>query len=203
MAAIWAGDIMRNHEFRIMKKVGLLQIFLSFAKVGALTFGGGYAMLPLLQKEAVERHNWLTDNDISDYYALAQCSPGLIAVNMAVYIAYPLRGLAGVVAAALGVIAPSVLIILLLATLLQTLSHIELITHAFAAIRAAVAVLVIQAVYRLYKNGIVDTPTQIIFILTLIAGVLNIISPVLMILIAAFSGIIIQIIKKRKAGDGQ
>ncbi|MCL1974691.1 MAG: chromate transporter [Firmicutes bacterium] len=186
-----------------MKKVGLLQIFLSFAKVGALTFGGGYAMLPLLQKEAVERHNWLTDNDISDYYALAQCSPGLIAVNMAVYIAYPLRGLAGVVAAALGVIAPSVLIILLLATLLQTLSHIELITHAFAAIRAAVAVLVIQAVYRLYKNGIVDTPTQIIFILTLIAGVLNIISPVLMILIAAFSGIIIQIIKKRKAGDGQ
>jgi len=179
----------------------LIQIFMSFAKVGALTFGGGYAMLPLLQREMVERQGWVENSDIGDYYALSQCSPGLIAVNMAVYIGYPLRGLTGALAAALGVIAPSVLVILLLASLLQNLAHVALVGHAFAAIRAAVAVLVVQSVYRLYKSGVVDKPTLAIFIVALLIGLLNIVNPVLVIMAAALAGMSVQWLKKRDQGN--
>ena len=183
-------------------RVSLIQIFFSFARVGALTFGGGYAMLPLLQREMVERRGWLNDGDIGDHYALSQCSPGLIAVNMAVYIGYPLRGPAGALAAALGVIAPSVLVILLLASLLQRFAGIELMGHAFAAIRAAVAALVLQSVYRLYKSGVKDKPTLVIFTLALITGVLNIVNPVFVIMAAAVAGIAVRAAGKRKAGGG-
>ena len=186
----------------IMQQISLMKIFFSFAKVGALTFGGGYAMLPLLQREAVERQGWLADSDITDYYALSQCSPGLIAVNMAVYIGYPLRGLGGVLAAALGVITPSVVVILLLASLLQSFAHVALVGHAFAAIRGAVAALVLQAVYKLYKSGVVDKPTLLIFVLALIIGILNIVTPVLVIAAAAAAGIAVQAARKRKTGGG-
>jgi chromate transporter len=181
-------------------QVRLIQIFLSFAKVGALTFGGGYAMLPLLQREAVERRGWLKDSDIGDYYALSQCSPGLIAVNMAVYIGYPLRGWPGALAAALGVIAPSVLVILLLAVLLQNFAQAELVGRAFSAIRAAVAALVIQSVYRLYKSGVVDKPTLVIFGAALALGLLNIVNPVLVIVASALAGLAVQALRKRKTG---
>ena len=185
-----------------MQNVGLIQIFFSFAKVGALTFGGGYAMLPLLQREAVERQGWLKDSDIGDYYALSQCSPGLIAVNMAVYIGYPLRGLPGALAAVLGVITPSVAVIMLLASLLQSFAHLELIGHAFSAIRTAVAALVLQSVYKLYKSGVADKPTLIIFALALIIGVLNIVNPVLVIVVAALAGMAVKAAEKRKTGGG-
>jgi chromate transporter len=182
--------------------VGLVKIFFSFAKVGALTFGGGYAMLPLLQREAVERQGWLKDSDIGDYYALAQCSPGLIAVNMAVYIGYPLRGLPGAIAAVLGVITPSVLVIMLIASLLQNFAQVALVGRAFAAIRAAVAALVLQAVYKLYKSGVVDKPTLVIFVAALAIGLLNIVTPVLVIVAAALAGIAVQAFRKRKPGGG-
>ena len=183
-------------------QVKLIQIFISFAKVGALTFGGGYAMLPLLQREMVLRQGWISDCDISDYYALSQCSPGLIAVNMAVYVGYPLRGLVGALVAALGVITPSVLVILLLASLLQKYAHVPVVVHAFAAIRAAVAVLVLQSVYRLYKSGVVDKPTLAIFAAALIIGILNIVNPVLVIVTAAFAGLAVQATRKRRRGNG-
>jgi chromate transporter len=184
-----------------MQTVRLTRLFFSFAKVGALTFGGGYAMLPLLQREVVEHQGWLSDSDITDYYALSQCSPGLIAVNMAVYIGYPLRGLAGAFSAALGVITPSVVVILLLASLLQNFAHLELVGHAFAAIRVAVAALVLQSVYRLYKSGVTDKPTLMIFGATLMIGLLNIINPVLIIVVAALCGIAVQTMKKRGRGN--
>ena len=182
-------------------RVSLIQIYFSFAKVGALTFGGGYAMLPLLQREAVMRHGWLADSDITDYYALSQCSPGLIAVNMAVYIGYPLRGLAGAIVAALGVITPSVLVILLLASLLQSFAQVALIGHAFAAIRVAVAALVLQSVYKLYKDGVPDKPALAIFGSALVIGLLNIVNPVLVIVAAAACGLAVQAKRKRGRGD--
>ena len=183
-----------------MQRVRLTQIFLCFAKVGALTFGGGYTMLPLLQREAVERQGWLKDKDITDYYALSQCSPGLIAVNMAVYIGYPLRGIAGALAAALGVIAPSVLVILLVASLLQKYAQAALVGQAFRAIRVAVAALVCQAVYRLYRSGVADKFALTIFGAALILGLFNIIHPILVIVAAAIGGITVQTVKKRRQG---
>lgn len=184
-------------------RVSLMQIFLSFAKVGALTFGGGYTMLPILQRETVARQRWATDSDITDYYALSQCSPGLIAVNMSVYIGYPLRGLPGAIVAALGVITPSVLVILLLASLLQSFAHVTLVGHAFAAIRAAVAVLVLQSVYALYKNGVVDKPTLAIFGAALLIGLFNIVTPVLVIVAAAVLGMAVQSARKHRRGGSR
>ncbi|MCL2496844.1 MAG: chromate transporter, partial [Clostridiales bacterium] len=133
--------------------------------------------------------------------ALSQCSPGLIAVNIAVYIGYPLRGLAGALAAALGIITPSVLVILLLAALLQNYAQVALMGHAFAAIRAAVAVLVLNSVYKLYKSGVVDKPTLVIFVLALVLGLLKIVNPILVIVAAALAGISIQWLRKRGRGD--
>ena len=113
-----------------------------------------------------------------------------------------MRGLPGVLAAALGVITPSFLLILLLASLLQNFAHVALVGHAFAAIRVAVAALILQAVYRLYKNGVEDKPSLAIFIAALIIGLVNIVNPILVIVAAAAAGIAVQAIRKRRRGRG-
>ena len=89
----------------------LLVLFLTFAKVGVMTFGGGYAMLPILQREVVENKGWATDEELTDYFAIGQCTPGVIAVNTATFIGYRYKGLAGGILATLGVISPSIIII--------------------------------------------------------------------------------------------
>jgi chromate transporter len=100
----------------------LLQMFWAFSKIGALTFGGGYAMLPIVQREIVETYGWVTDEEVLDYYALAQCSPGVIAVNTAAFIGYKKRGTLGAAVAALGVAFPSLIIILLIASFIAGFS---------------------------------------------------------------------------------
>lgn len=135
-----------------MKK--LLALFTAFFKVGILTFGGGYAMLPMLQREVVERNGWITEEEILDCYAIGQCTPGVIAVNTATFVGFRQAGIGGAVAATLGVIMPSLLIITVLSGIIRRFSHFEVIRHAFAGIRVAVCVLVGQAVVRLWKKGV-------------------------------------------------
>ncbi len=132
----------------------LFALFLSFFKVGALTFGGGYAMLPMLQREVVERQNWVTEEEILDCYAIGQCTPGVIAVNTATFVGYRQEGILGAIAATAGVIAPSLLIISLLAGIISRFSHLRAVQHAFAGIRVAVCVLVGQAVVRVWRKGV-------------------------------------------------
>ena len=93
----------------------LLDMFLTFARIGGFTFGGGYAMLPMLQKEVVNGRHWATDEELMDYYAIGQCTPGIIAVNTATFVGYKNRGIPGAIAATLGVIAPSLVIIMIIA----------------------------------------------------------------------------------------
>ncbi len=132
----------------------LLALFVSFFKVGILTFGGGYAMLPMLQREVVERREWITEEDILDCYAIGQCTPGVIAVNTATFVGFRQGGILGAVAATLGVIFPSLLIIAALAGIIRQFSHLQWVQHAFAGIRVAVCVLVGQAVVRLWRKGV-------------------------------------------------
>lgn len=138
-----------------MKK--LLDLFVAFFKVGLLTFGGGYAMLPMLQREVVERHGWITEEEILDCYAIGQCTPGVIAVNTSTFVGYRQAGVWGAVAATLGVIFPSLVIITVLANVIRRFSDFEIVNHAFAGIRVAVCVLVAQAVVRLWKKGVKGT----------------------------------------------
>lgn len=175
----------------------LWEIFLTFAKVGALTFGGGYAMMPLLQKEIVENKNWAQEEEIMEYYAVGQCLPGPIAINAAIILGHKLKGASGAVAAALGVMTPSVIVIMLLAAFLQGLMDIPLVGHAFAGIRVAVAALVIHTVVVLGKRGIKDIYGLLIFIVVFIFAIFTDISPAYIIVAAGLLGILIK-----KRGEG-
>ena len=116
----------------------VLDMFFTFAKVGVMTFGGGYAMLPILQREVVEKKHWATEEELMDYYAIGQCTPGVIAVNTATFIGQKNLGTLGGIFATLGVVFPSVVIISLLAGVIEAFSHIVWVQHAFGGIRVCV-----------------------------------------------------------------
>ena len=115
-----------------------LQLFWTFAQVGVCTFGGGYAMLPILQREVVDKRGWVTAEELADYFAIGQCTPGVIAVNTATFVGAKRKGNLGGVVATLGVVFPSVVIIVLIAAFLKSFAHIPAVGHAFAGVRAAV-----------------------------------------------------------------
>ena len=132
----------------------LWDLYISFFKIGAFTFGGGYAMLPMLQREVVQRHGWATEEELLDYYALSQCTPGVIAVNTATFVGTKLKGAFGGAISTLAVVTPSLLIILLISILLQSFAHYTVVQHALAGIRVAVAALVVSSVLNLWKKGV-------------------------------------------------
>ena len=146
----------------------LFDLFWTFCKIGALTFGGGYAMLPLIQREIVENKKWSTEKEILDYYAVGQCTPGVIAVNTATFIGYKLRGIIGGIVATLGVIFPSIVIILIIATFLQNFADLAIVQSAFAGIRVAVVALIITTVVKLIKSSIKDYLGVIIAIIAFV-----------------------------------
>lgn len=145
-----------------------LELFLTFAKIGVCTFGGGYAMLPILQRELVENKHWATEDDLADYYAVGQCTPGVIAVNTATFVGSKQRGVAGGIVASLGLVFPSVVIILVIAAFLQNFMHIQWVIHAFNGIRAGVVALILSSVIKLIRNGVKDAATLIIYCVVLL-----------------------------------
>ena len=169
-----------------------VDLFLTFAKIGAMTFGGGYAMLPIIQREVVEDKGWATEEEVMDYYAIGQCTPGVIAVNTATFIGQKLAGNLGAVSATFGVVSPSVVIISLLATVIEAFSHLTWVQHAFGGIRVCVCVLIVNAVVKLYKKAVVDKLTLAIFLLVALGSALLDLSPVVYVLIAAVAGILLQ-----------
>ena len=166
----------------------LLDLFLTFARVGGLTFGGGYAMLPMLQQEVVGKRHWATEEEIMDYYALGQCTPGIIAVNVATFIGYKNRGVIGAIAATAGMIFPSLIIITLIAAFLQNFAELELVKNAFAGIRVCVGVLVLDAVKTLGKKGVIDKATLVIAAVVFLGMLLSNISPILFVIGAGLAG---------------
>jgi chromate transporter len=177
----------------------LVQMFLTFAKVGVMTFGGGYAMLPILQREVVENKGWATEEELMDYFAIGQCTPGVIAVNTATFIGQKLKGIFGAIFATLGVVFPSLVIISLLAGVIEAFSHLVWVQNAFGGIRVCVCVLIANAVVKLYKKAVVDIPTFIIFLLVAVGSIFLPVSPVIFVLIAAVAGIILKAMGGKKA----
>ena len=163
----------------------LLVLFLTFAKVGVMTFGGGYAMLPILQREVVENKGWATDEELTDYFAIGQCTPGVIAVNTATFIGQKQRGIAGGIVATLGVVFPSLVIISALAGGIA----------AFSGVRVCVCVLIFNAVLKLMKSSMKDAWGIAIFAVIFVLSILTNLSPVIYVVAAALAGVLIQSLK--------
>ena len=134
----------------------LLDLFLTFMRIGAFTFGGGYAMLSLIQEEIVNNKKWASEEEMLDYYAVAQCTPGVIAVNTATFIGYKKGKVLGAIVATLGVVLPSIIIITCIAGVLSAFMKYEIVAHILGGIRACVAVLIINAVFTMSKRALVD-----------------------------------------------
>ena len=149
----------------------LLDLFWTFAKVGVMTFGGGYAMLPILQREVVEKKGWATEDELADYFAIGQCTPGIIAVNTATFVGQKNGGIPGGILATLGVVFPSLVIITLLASVIQTFAELAVVKHAFAGIRICVCVLIFNAVLKLGRKAVVDKPAAVIAVLVTLLAV--------------------------------
>ena len=176
-----------------------LDLFITFAKVGVMTFGGGYAMLPILQREVVDNKGWATEEELIDYFAIGQCTPGVIAVNTATFIGKKRKGVAGGVAATLGVVFPSLIIISLLAGVIEEFSHILWVQNAFGGIRVCVCVLILNAVVKLYKKAVVDKAALAIFLAVALGSYLLPVSPVVFVVIAAVLGIVLKSMKGGEA----
>ena len=180
-----------------MKK--LLKLFITFAKIGGFTFGGGYAMLPMLKKEVVESNKWATEEEILDYYAIGQCTPGIIAVNTATFIGYNEAGVLGSIFATLGVIAPSILIISLITAFVSNFADLAIVQNAFAAIRACVVVLIFSTVVDMAKKTLKDNTVRILFALVLCLALFTSVSTYLFIIAAFVLGSVYHCVKKMNA----
>ena len=172
----------------------LLDLFCAFFRIGLFTFGGGYAMLPLLQREIVEKKHWATEEELLDYFAVGQCTPGIIAVNTATFVGFKEKRLSGAIFATLGIVSPSLVIITVIAALLSNFAHIAAVQNAFAGIRVAVCVLILNSIVKLWKKSVVDKLTLGVFIAVFLGSVLlSHVSPVVFIVAAAVLGIVVRV----------
>lgn len=175
-----------------------LQLFLSFAKIGAMTFGGAYAMLPMLERELVENKKWVTEEEILDYFAIGQCTPGIIAVNVATFVGHKQKGVLGGIVATLGMIFPCLVIIDIIAAFLANFADIMFVQHAFAGIRVCVCALMLNAIIGFVKKSCIDTPTAIICACVAIGTYFLDVSPVIFVLIAGVLGVVIKNLEVKK-----
>ena len=170
----------------------LLDLFLLFAKIGSTTFGGGYAMLPVIQKELVEKRGWATDEELMDYLAIGQCTPGLIAINTATFIGEKRKGVIGGIVATLGFVTPALIIIMIVAALLQNFADYPAVQNAFAGIRVCVCVLILNAVLKLWKKSVTDKITLLIFAAVFLLTVFTAVSPAVLVIVSGVAGISIK-----------
>ena len=168
------------------------ELFITFAKMGSITFGGGMAMLPILQREVVDRKHWATEEELMDYYAIGQCTPGIIAVNTSTFVGQKVAGALGGIAATLGFVFPSLVIITLIAGLITNFSHLAWVKNAFAGVQVCVCVLIFNATVKLLKKAVVDRRTAVIFLVVLVSSLLLNLSPVWFVLLAALAGILLK-----------
>lgn len=177
----------------------ILPLFLTFAKIGAFTFGGGYAMIPLIQKETVEKHGWISDDDILDIVAIAESTPGPIAINAATFVGHKVCGFWGSFAATLGIVLPSFIIIYAISFVLRQFSEMRVIKYAFNGIRAGVLALILKALISMFrqcpKNLFAYTVAAAAF---LAVAFLNI-NVILVILACAVAGLVYSFVAERRA----
>lgn len=181
----------------------LLPLFLSFLKIGAFTFGGGAAMIPLIQKEAAERHKWISDEEIMEIVAIAESTPGPIAVNAATFTGYHAAGVPGAALATLGVVLPAFIVIAAVSSVLSIFGGNQWVRWAFGGVRAGVLALIVKSLAGMYrqcpKNALSYIITAGVFIA---AGFFNA-SVLLLIVLSALLGLFFSLKKRGKRGDSR
>ena len=175
-----------------------MNLFWTFCRIGGLAFGGGYAMLPMLQKEVVETHKWATEQELLDYYAVGQATPGIIAVNTATFIGYKEKGILGAIFATSGVVFPALIIIMSIAGFIDSFSDSNIVQHAFSGIRVAVGVLILNALVKMVKGSVKDILGIILFVATFIISIVFNISVVYIVVASALIGIISDFINRKR-----
>ena len=179
----------------------LLELFITFAKIGGFTFGGGYAMLPMLQREVVEKKKWATEEELMDYYAIGQCTPGIIAVNTATFIGYKYKGIIGGIVATLGCITPSIIIITIITAFIQAFAQYQPVQYALSGIRACVCALILDSIIKLGKKSLIDIYTVLIALIVLGCAIFTNISVAILVVGAGIVGILVKefVSKKEKS----
>ncbi len=178
-----------------------LDFYLTWFRIGLFTFGGGYAMLPMIEKEVIEKRHWTTEDEVMNYYAIAQCTPGVIAVNVATFVGYFQKGILGALVCTLGVISPSIVIISLIAGVLTAFSDLAVVQHALSGIRIAVCVLMSTSILKLFKKGVIDAGSGFIFLLILACAVFSNVSTVVLVVVSGILGVVFSLIKGKKGGN--
>lgn len=179
----------------------LLKMFLTFFKIGAFTFGGGYAMIPIIQEEIVNKRKWIDENEFLDAIAVAQGSPGPVAVNTSIYVGYRVGGLAGALMCLLGTILPSFFIILVVAKFFYQYRNNPILDKVFLGIRPAIVALILSAVYKLLKNSKFGYNKLLISLATTLIIVFLGVSPIYLVLFGAIGSVIINKIKSKKSSE--
>lgn len=177
--------------------IKLIDIYKIFFKIGAILLGGGYVIIPIMQRELVEKRNWLTEQELCDYYCVSQCLPGIIAINMSILVGYKLLKLKGAIASILGIITSPIIAILIVANLLDKIMHIPFIDRVFWGVNLSVIVLIYLAIKEMWQKSIVDVLSGFWFILILTLSLLKI-SPIILILSSIAFGAILYFIKRGK-----
>lgn len=167
----------------------LFLLYKAWFKMGLFTFGGGYAMLPMIEREVIQKHHWATEEEIMEYYAIGQCTPGIIAVNTATFVGYYQKGVIGGVVATLGVISPSLIIITLIASLINNFAELAIVQHALKGINAAVCMLMIYAISNLWGKSIKNIGAFSIFLIALILSYFTNVSTVYLVVLSGVLGI--------------
>ena len=189
----------------------LLELYWTFVRIGMVTFGGGYAMLPILERELVDKRHWTTMDELRDYFSIGQCTPGIIAMNESTFLGEKRKGVKGAVTASVGFLTGPVILILIIAMFISNFAHLEVVKHAFAGIRVCVCVLILQAVLRLWKSSVVDPVALVIYIVVFALHAFSCVLPVkipaaVLVILAGVAGVIISDRRNRaarKEGDAK
>jgi chromate transporter len=184
----------------------LLDLYWTYLKIGSVNFGGGYAMLPLLERELVNKKGWTTMDELRDYFAIGQCTPGVIALNVSTFIGQKRKGVAGAIAAAMGFLTVPIVLIITIAAFLTNFAQLEVVQHAFAGIRVCVCVLILQAILRLWKSSVVDAFTMVLYAVILALNALGSFTSLLpvkipaavLVILAGAAGLTASLLKNRK-----
>ncbi len=184
----------------------LLELYWTFVKIGCVTFGGGYAMLPILERELVDKRGWTTMDDLRDYFSIGQCTPGIIALNVSTFIGEKRARIPGALAATAGFLSAPIAIILVIAAFLTNFAELDVVQHAFAGIRVCVCVLIVQAVLRLWKRSVVDAFTLGLYLAVFALNAFSSLLPVkipaaVLVLLSGAAGILISL-RKGRTGSG-
>ena len=184
-----------------MKDISLINIFKIFFKIGAILLGGGYVIVPIMNEELVEKRNWITQEEVCDYYCVSQCLPGIIAINMAILVGYKLKKINGVIVSVFAMVLSPMLSIILLALILENITKLPFIESVFYGVNLSVIILIYLAIKDIWKISLIDKFCTFWFLLILVLSLLKI-NPVYLIIFSIIFGIFLQKIRDN-SGDNK